>query len=267
MQGGSRTFNLGIYVYAAGAIFLGLLGLASGDFATTWQHVDPKVPFRELLAYLTAVIEFAAGLALLWRRTARAGALTLTVVYSIFTLAWVPKYLENLRDFDPLGNVFEEFSLVVAGAVLFASISPAGSFVSRREPLFARLYGLSAISFGVGHIYYMPGLLSWIPKWLPPSQMFWAYVTTIGFFLAATAILSGIMAPLASRLITAEILGFEILVWIPKLLAGPHDHINCAGNAICIALSGAPWVVADSICQAAKRAPTRTASAKVSTPA
>jgi uncharacterized membrane protein YphA (DoxX/SURF4 family) len=263
MQDRSRVSNLGIYVYAAGAILLGLVGLASGDFATTWQHVSLNGPIRALLAYLTAVIELAAGLALLWPRTARAGALTLTVVYSVFTLVWIPTYLENLRNFDPLGNIFEELSLVVAGAVLFASFSPAGSFFSRREPQFARLYGLSAISFGVGHIYYMPGLLSWIPKWLPPSQMFWAYVTTIGFFLAAVAIISGIMAPLASRLIAAEIFGFEILVWIPKLVAGPHDHVNWAGNAISIALSGAIWVVSDSICRAAKPVPTRTESAKV----
>jgi uncharacterized membrane protein YphA (DoxX/SURF4 family) len=267
MQNSDRASNLGVYVYAAGAIFLGILGLASGDFAATWQNVSPKVPFRELLAYLTALIELAAGLALLWRRTAGAGALALTVVYSVFTLLWVPKYLGDLRNFDPLGNVFEQFSLVVAGAVLFASFSPGGSFFSRRETLFARLYGLSAISFGIGHIYYMPGLLNWIPKWLPPSQIFWAYVTTIGFFLAAAAILSGIMAPLASRLITAEIFAFEILVWIPKLIAGPHDHINWAGNAISVALSGAPWVVADSICRTAKRTTAYMEPTKVSTPA
>jgi uncharacterized membrane protein YphA (DoxX/SURF4 family) len=267
MQNSNRAFNLGIYVYAAGAIFLGILGLASGDFAATWQNVSSKVPFRELLVYLTALIELAAGLALLWRRTARAGALALTAVYAVFMLLWVAKYLGDLHNFDPLGNVFEQFSLVVAGAVLFASFSPAGSFFSRREFLFARLYGLSAISFGVGHVYYMPGLLSWIPKWLPPSQMFWAYVTTIGFFLAAAAILSGLMAPLASRLITAEIFAFEILVWIPKLIAGPHDHFNWAGNAISVALSGAPWVVADSICRAAKRTPAFAEAAKVSAPA
>jgi uncharacterized membrane protein YphA (DoxX/SURF4 family) len=254
MEHRSLASNLGIYLYAAGAIFLGVLGLVSGDFATTWQHVGPNVPLREPLAYLTAVIELVAGIALLWPGTARIGAITLTVVYSIFTLIWIPTYFENLRNFDPLGNVFEEFSLVVAGAVLVASFSPAGSFFSRRESLFARLYGLSAISFGAGHVYYMPGLLSWIPKWLPPSQMFWAYVTTIGFFLAAAAILSGILAPLASRLVTFEILSFEILVWIPKLLAGPHDHFNWAGNAISIALSGAPWVVSDSISRTAKRA-------------
>ncbi len=180
--------------------------------------------------------------------------LTLTILYSIFTLIWLPTYFANPRNFDPLGNVFEEFSLVVAGAVLFAWFSPAGSGMAGREALFARLYGLSAISFGVGHIYYFPGILTWIPKWLPPSQMFWEYATTIGFFMAGVSILTGVMAPLASRLVTAEILSFEILVWIPKLLAGPQQHGNWAGNAISIALSGAPWVVADSICRRAKRA-------------
>ena len=202
------------------------------------QNTTPKP-----LAYFTALIEVAAGLALLWRRTARASALLLTALYCVFTLLWVPKIFENLRNFDPIGNFFEEFSIMAAGAVLYAVFSPTESPISRRESLFARLYALSAISFGIGHIYYMPGLLSWIPKWIPPSQMFWAYATTIGFFLAAAAILSGIMAPLASRLITAEIVGFEILVWIPRLLANPHDHFNWAGNAICVALAGAPWVV------------------------
>jgi uncharacterized membrane protein YphA (DoxX/SURF4 family) len=266
MQMRNRPLNPGIYVYAFGAIFLGLLGLVSGDFATGWQHVGPQVPFRVPLAYLTSIIELAAGLALLWRRAARAGAFALTVLYFVFTVVWIPKYLEDLHNFDPLGNVFEEFSLVVAGAVLVASFSPAGSLLWRREPLFARLYGLSAISFGVGHIYYMPGLLSGIPKWLPPSQMFWFYVTTIGFFLAAAAILSGVMAPLASRLITAEILGFEMLYWIPKLFLHPHDHFIWAGNAISIALSGAAWVVADSICRGANRAPSHRESVQTIRP-
>ena len=261
MQTRSIASNLGICAYAAGAIFLGLLGLVSGDFATTWQRVGPNVPFREPLAYLTAFIELAAGLALLWRRTARAGALTVTLVYSVFTLAWAPKIIENLRNFDSVGNFFEEFSLVVAGTVLFASFSPADSPFSRRESLFARLYGISAISFGIGHIYFMPGLLAWIPKWIPPSQIFWAYATTIGFFAAAAAILSGIMAPLASRLLTAEIVGFEILVWIPKLLAAPHDHFTWAGNAISVAMAGAIWAVSDSICRAAERAPAHSESA------
>ncbi|MGP8226885.1 MAG: hypothetical protein ACLQGT_12125 [Terracidiphilus sp.] len=247
MQNRSFASNLGICVYAAGAIFLGVVGLVSGDFATTWQRVGPDVPFRVPLAYCTAFIELAAGLALLWRRTARAGALTLTVVYSVFTLLWVPKIIEGLSGFDPTGNFFEEYSLVAAGAVLFARFSPARSPIARRESLFARLSGLSAISFGIVHIVDMPGLAAWVPQWIPPSQIFWCYATTIGFFLAAAAILSGIMAPLASRLVTAEIVAFELFVWIPKLFASPHDHFLWSANAISVAIAGATWAISDSI--------------------
>jgi uncharacterized membrane protein YphA (DoxX/SURF4 family) len=261
MQNRSLTSNLGIYTYAAGAIFLGLLGLASGDFATSWQRVGPNVPFRESLAYLTAFIELVAGLALLWRRTARAGALTLTVVYSVFTLLWVPKAFANLGNYDPIGNVFEEFSLVTAGLVLCAIFSTPGSSIARRQQFFVLLFGICPISFGIVHIIDMPGLLGAIPGWLPPARMFWAYATTLGFFGAAVAILTGIMAPLASRLLTAEILIFELLFWIPNLSAGPSNHFNWAGNAISIAIAGATWVVSDSICLAVKRAAAQTESA------
>ena len=62
----SITSNLGLYVYGGAAIFLGLLGFVTGDFATTWQNVGPNVPLRVPLAYLTAFIELAGGIALLF---------------------------------------------------------------------------------------------------------------------------------------------------------------------------------------------------------
>jgi uncharacterized membrane protein YphA (DoxX/SURF4 family) len=243
----SITSNLGLYVYGGAGIFLGVLGLVSGDFATTWQNVGPNLPLRVPLAYLTAVLELAGGIALLLPRTARAGALTLTIVYSVFTLIWVPKAFVNLGNYDPIGNVFEEFALVAAGLVLCATFTPAGSFMERHRALFVLLFGICPISFGIVHIVDMPGLLGWIPGWLPPSKMFWAYATTMGFFGAAVAILTGIMAPLAARLLTAEIVIFELLIWIPNLYAGSSNHFNWSGNAISMALAGASWVVSDSI--------------------
>jgi uncharacterized membrane protein YphA (DoxX/SURF4 family) len=251
----SFTSNLGLYVYGGAAIFLSILGLVSGDFATSWQNVSPNVPLRVPLAYIIAVIELAGGIALFFPRIARAGALTLTIVYSVFTLIWVPKAFVNLGNYDPIGNVFEEFSLVAAGLVLYAIFSPAGSSTARRRPFFVLLFGICPISFGIVHIIDMPGLLGGIPGWLPPSRMFWAYATTMGFFGAAVAILTGIMAPIAARLLTAEIVIFELLFWIPNLSYRPTNHFNWAGNAICIALAGAAWVVSDSISAAAKNKP------------
>jgi hypothetical protein len=43
------------------------------------------------------------------------------------------------------------------------------------------------------------------------------------------------------------IVGFELLIWIPKLLAAPHDHFSWAGNAVSVAMAGAAWVVAGSL--------------------
>ena len=256
MQSRRLALNLGIYIYGGAAIFLGLIGLVSGDFAVGWQHVGANVPLRVPLAYLTAVIEVAAGIALLVPRTARLGAVTLTAVYSVFTLLWVPKAFAEIfsHNYDGMGNVFEEFSLVVAGLVLCAIMWPAGSWASRREAVFARIFFLCPVSFGVEHIFdTMTGLTGWIPKWLPPGALFWAYATTVCFFLAAAAILSGVMAPLAARLLTAEIVGFQFLVWIPKLAAGPRQHFNWAGNGINLAIAASVWVVADSLSRVAKR--------------
>jgi hypothetical protein len=60
-------------------------------------------------------------------------------------------------------------------------------------------------------------------------------------------------------LLTAMILGFELLVWLPKLFSAPHDHFSWAGNGIATAMAGAAWVVSDSIAAAAKRAASRDA--------
>jgi uncharacterized membrane protein YphA (DoxX/SURF4 family) len=247
----SVATNLGLYIYGGAAIFLGLLGLVSRDFATSWQNVGPNVPLRVPLAYLTAIIELAAGIALLIPRTARAAALTLTALYSLFTLIWLSKSFVNLGNFDPIGNVFEELSLVAAGLVLCAKFSPADSAIARRRQFFVLLFGLCPISFGIVHIVDMPGLLKWIPAWLPPGRMFWAYATTLGFFAAAVSILTGIMAPLAARLLTAEIVVFELLVWVPGLWAPSSNHFIWSGNAISLAMIGAAWVVSDSIGAAA----------------
>jgi uncharacterized membrane protein YphA (DoxX/SURF4 family) len=244
---GGISSSSGIYLYAMGAIALGVTGLVWSDFATNWQRVTANVPLRLPLAWLTALCELAAGAALLWPRTARAAAAILTLLFAVFVLLWVPPILHAPAIYDSWGNFFEETSLVIAGLVLFASLAPVGSAWAARRTIISRLYGICPISFGLDHIIYLKGVATWVPTWIPPGQMFWAIATTVCFLLAAAAILSGILAGLAARLLTAMIVGFELLIWIPKLLAAPHDHFAWAGNAISITMAGAAWIVADSL--------------------
>jgi uncharacterized membrane protein YphA (DoxX/SURF4 family) len=239
--------RLGICVYGSAAIALGVVGLAWGDFATNWQRVPANVPHREPLAYIAAIYEFVAGVAIVCRRTARIGTAMLTILYFIFALLWVAQIFQSPQVYDVWGNFFEEFSLVVAGAVGYATVAPRNSAMAGRAAPISRVYGVCVISFAIEHLFYLSGTAGFVPKWIPPAQMFWAVATAIFFLLAAAAILSGILATLASRLLTAMIVCFEVLVWLPKLFASPHVHFVWAGNAICIALAAGAWVVSDSI--------------------
>lgn len=239
--------QFGLWSFGVAAVLLGVVGLAWGDFATNWQRVQPGVPFREALAYLVAACELLSGLAIFWRRTAQAGAFFLTILYAVFALLWVIQIFSSPLVYDNWGNFFEESSLVIGGAVAFTRLAPPDSRWAGKTALVSRLYGICAISFGAEHFIYFSGASTWVPAWLPPGQKFWTAATGTFFLMAAAAILSGVMAPLASRLVAIMIFGFEILIWVPKLMAAPHDHLNWAGNAISIALTAAAWVVSDSI--------------------
>ncbi len=241
------TSNLGRYFYAGAAIALGLIGFAWSDFATNWQRVALTIPHHTLLADAVALCELASGVALLWPRSARIGAGALTAMYAFFALLWIPKILENPKIYDSWGNFFEESSLVIAGLVLCSLLAPSGSALAGKAGAISRAYGICAISFALDHIVYFSAIPAWVPRWIPPGQVFWAATTTVCFLLAAAAILSGVLAPLASRLLAVMIAGFELLIWLPKLFTAPHDHFSWAGNGISLAMAAAAWVVADTI--------------------
>ena len=238
--------KLGLAAFGAAAVILGLCGFIWRDFAVNWQRVPLGFPGRTELACVAAACELLAGVAILTRRFARAGAALLTILYAIFTTLWVIQALKAPAIYDSWGNVFEEFSLFAAGLAACAMLAPPGSPWAGKAHRVARIYGISAISFGVDHIVYWRGASTWVPAWLPPGQVFWIFFTAICFLLAAAAILFGIKARLAAALLAAEILGFEILVWIPKFIAGPHDHFNWSGNAINLAIMSGAWLIADA---------------------
>lgn len=242
-----RLPGVGIYIYAVTAISLGAIGLVSGDFATNWQRVQPGVPLRTELAYAAALIELLGGAALLWRKAARAGTATLTALYAVFVLLWLAQVIRAPLVYDGWGNVFEESSLMLAGLVVFLATGPPSPKSRSRIGLVTRLYGICVVSYALDHFFYLKGAASFVPSWIPPGQMFWAVTTAICFLMAAAAIFSGVLAELAVRLLTAEILGFELLCWAPRLFTAPHDHFNWSGNAIGTALAASAWVMADAI--------------------
>jgi uncharacterized membrane protein YphA (DoxX/SURF4 family) len=237
-------------VYGLAGIALGVIGLVWRDFAAVWQPIENlgASAHRELIACIFAVGLLVAGAATVWRKAARVGLLTLATLHFISALGWVPRVMGIASILGVWIGLFEQLSLVAAGIVVYASLAPgAAVWKTRTIRLGCLLFGICAVSFAFGHFTAIADTAGMVPKWIPPSPLFWAWATGAFHLLAGVAILSGVQAPWAARLLTAMMLGFGVLVWVPMLLAKPDSHFIWAGNAITLALAGAAWVVADGL--------------------
>ncbi len=247
--------TLGNRVFGAAGIVLGLVGLTWGDFASTWQPVPEGIPGRTALAYSAALLSLAAGAALQWRRTAGIGGLLLAALSAVFALLWLQRVIGFPAILGTWLGFSEQLALVIAALLVFTGGLGDAEAAARAARAGRLAFGACLLVFGAAHFVYVPETAAFVPAWLPPGQRFWALTTGAAHLLAGLALLSGIRALLAARLLTAMFVGFGLLVWLPRLLATPHEHMAWAGNAINFALIGAAWVVADSIARFAPGRP------------
>jgi len=237
---------LGRHVYGLAAIIFAIVTLIWRDF-TTWQQNIPRAP---MVVCLVVALELFGGLAIQWPKGARAGAIALGALYTVFALSWVPRIVREPLVYDRWGNFFEQLSIVSGAMMVYALATRDDS--GRRAKITRMAYiffGICVVSFMLEQLFYLSATASFVPKWIPPGQRFWAITTTIALALAAIALLSGHTALLASRLLTLMLIGFGLLVWLPTLFSDPHTLFNWAGNAQNWAITGAAWIVADVLAQ------------------
>jgi len=231
----------------------GLASLASGLVTLAWHDYNDSHRLRYIV-YVAAAALIFGGAAIQFRRTAKTGAAVLSAAYLVFTLLCVPGIVAKPQIYNSWGNFFEQFSLLTGAAIVYARLSPAWS----RETLHRIgriLLGICAASFTLEQAFYLHATASLVPKWVPPSQMFWAVTTTVLFALAAVALLTNRMALLATRLLTLMIVSFGLLVWVPLVLSDPHNHTNWSENAETFAIAGAAWTLADLLGEYRLRVP------------
>lgn len=241
--------EFGWRVYGAGVMALALVCLAWGDF-DPGQPVPRDFPFRTGLAYVAAAFMLVAGAAIEWRRTAAWGAAALGLYYALIVVLLMGSraVLAHYAEYGTYSGIAEQ--LAIASAALIVYAAHARIDVARAAHLTRlgqRAFAICALLFGGAHFAYMNLTAPLVPKWLPPTQEFWAYATGVGHIAAGVAILTGVQARLASILLTAMYASFTALVHVPMLLADPSSRMNWSENALNLALIGAAWVVADSL--------------------
>ena len=226
----------------------GLAAIAFGIITLSWHQIDELGNMSQpaILVYIAGIVELIGGIAIQWEKTMRFGALMLTAVFSIFSLYWIPQMIKMPLVFYPYGNFGEQFSIVIGGVLVFAStISGYPEKAAKIESAAFVSYGICVASYSLYQLFYLTYTASLVPKWIPPSQMFWTVATTILFALAAFAILSRRSALLASWLLTAMIILFGLLIWVPACIIHPHVLGNWVENSTNLAIAGSAWIVVD----------------------
>jgi uncharacterized membrane protein YphA (DoxX/SURF4 family) len=263
MSAATTTVAFGWRVYSLGVMALGVVCLAWGDFVLG-QPVPKNFPARAALAYVAGAFILLAAAAIQWRRTAARTAAwasaALTAYYTIIVVILMNGrlLLTGYAEYGTYSGIAEQLTIVAGGVIVYAATAKIriGAIMAKRLTRLGQLaFGVCALLFGGAHFVYRNLTSPLVPKWLPPTQDFWAYATGIGFIAAGVAILTGVQARLAAILLTAMLASFAILVHTPMLLAGPSSRMNWSESAVNLAILGAAWVVADSLARPGASSP------------
>jgi len=241
-----KTALYGRMVFGASAVLAGVIALMWHD-PDTWQTLRQiwSLPFGAIMGGCLMAAQIAGGIGMQHPGTARLASVVLGVVYLSFSLACIPGIVAAPNIYEQYGSFFEQFSLLCGAIALYAATEASAARAAATGRLARLGLGVCAISFTLSQVVYLRFTAELVPKWIPPSQMFWAILTTIAFALAAIAILCNRQARLAIRLMTLMLALFGVLVWIPRLAARPDAHLNWSEFALTFLITGAAWMVAD----------------------
>jgi hypothetical protein len=256
--------KVGVWFYGLGTALTGILDIAWGAFDGSHQPIQSlgkDLPGQHILAYVAGVWLVAAGLAILWRRSARIGVAACAIAYSMFAALWLFRYYAAIHALgwrmDALAGVSfglaQQLLLVAPTAVLYASTTSRDSLLQKRAAIAARwMLGLPPVIFGLFHLIGIRVFASIVPHWMSFGY-FWAGLTGIAFFMAGIAICSGIMDVLTLRLLALMLLLFEGLVEIPPIFIRLHNQATWGAAVYNLAAIGACWIFAEFLASRADR--------------
>lgn len=256
MSEARSTIKIGQRIFGLGAMALGLLGLAWGDFLPG-QPMPSGFPGRTILAYIAGALMLLTGAAIELRKTAAWGAAALAAYYAVIVVLLMNGrlLLTQYAQYGSYENLAEQLAIASGALILYAATARIDAVLAARLTRLGQLaFGVCALIFGGAHFVYMNLTAPLVPKWLPPSQVFWGYATGSCFLAAGLAFLTGIQARLAAILLTVMIASFAILIHEPTLFADPHSRFNWSESIINFAILGAAWVLADSLARPRRKA-------------
>ncbi|HVU46493.1 MAG TPA: hypothetical protein VHD85_10225 [Terracidiphilus sp.] len=255
--------KVGVWFYGLGTALAGILDFAWRAFDASHQPINSlgKVPGQNILAWVAGIWLVAAGLAVLWRRSAKFGGAGSAAAYLIFAALWLPRYYTGIHAlgwridvlFAVSFGLAQELLLAAPAAIVYVSFAPTDSRLRARATVAARwMLGLPPIVFGLAHLIGIHVFAKIVPRWIPFGDL-WAVVAGIAFLLAGIAICSGIKDVLAARLLALMLLLFEGLVEVPPIFTRMRNQATWGAAVYNVAAIGACWIFAEFLASRADR--------------
>ncbi len=170
--------KVGVWFYGLGTALTGILNIVWGEFDASHQPIKSlgkNLPGQHILACVAGVWLVAAGLAILWRRSARIGAAASAIIYLIFVAFWLLRFYAGIHAlgwridvlFGVSFGLAQQLLLVAPAAILYTSTAAPDSLSQERAGIAARwMLGLPPIVFGLVHLVGIRVFASIVPHWM-----------------------------------------------------------------------------------------------------
>jgi uncharacterized membrane protein YphA (DoxX/SURF4 family) len=227
-----KVLNPGRIIYATGMMILGVFCIVFMDFIV---GRPPAWPFdARVLGFFTGAGVIAAAVAIATRRNGALAALSIAAMVLLLSfLRHLPKFMVDW------GNAYKTLALL-GGAIILAVY-----FLKENNQLIGNLrVGTKTISIllfigtalvssffiaaGYAHYKFAGFVEMLIPEYIPFRQ-FWTYFTCVCLIAGGLGILIPPTRKLAALLSGVMVLGWFLLLHIPRFLADPNNASDRLG--------------------------------------
>jgi uncharacterized membrane protein YphA (DoxX/SURF4 family) len=246
----NKLITPGRFIYATGIMALAILCLVSKDFIVGRPPMWPiGFKINPALAYISGVVLIVAAIAIILKRYGRFAALLISALIFFFS---VLRHLPNFMN-DWL-NAYKAIALVGGSFIIAASfplqdVTKKSGFredVRSKEVLITTGSLFLAVFFiacGYAHFKFVDFIESFIPSYIP-FHVFWAYFCGICLFAGGVGLLIPRTRKLAAFLSGCMVLGWFLLLHIPRFIANTNDASDRMGLCESFTFAGIFFVLA-----------------------
>jgi uncharacterized membrane protein YphA (DoxX/SURF4 family) len=240
----------GRFIYATGIIALAVLCMVSNDFIVGRPPAWPVgFNINPALAYISGVVLIIAAIAIILKRKARLAAFLISALIFFFS---VLRHLPNFM--NDWANAYKSLALF-GGSLIIAASFPVQdetkhSGFKANERSRAVLISIGCIflaaffiACGYAHFKFAGFIESYIPSYIP-FHVFWTYFCGICLFAGGVGLLIPQTRRLAALLSGFMVLGWFLLLHIPRFITNMNDVSDRMGLCESFTLVGIFFVLA-----------------------